>query len=235
MPAILVLLCLAARVPAVAQYEAPAQQIPTFDASPLPTQPSLSPTPPPQLRGLAEFTTISAQGLEVRKQLFPKCRMAGFTCMKVSVKNNASVMVVVNGDQAQADIAGNTVGAASEVTLTQRAGCGMTAEEIALLWGVGVGTLGLAGPILQEILADEKYPKEAFGKDAVRQRIQGQRLGRRFILPGDETTGWLCFPAPPGATLGEVLVPVSSATESGRVAVRLTAAQADTRDGQPRK
>jgi len=230
----MVLLCLGARVPAGAQYEAPAQRIPTFEATQAP-RPSLAPTPPPQLRGLAEFTTISAQGLEVRAHLFPKCRMTGFACMKVQVKNNGSVTVVINGDQAQAAIAGHSVSAASEITLTKRAGCGMTAAEIALLWGVGVGTLGLAGPILQEVLANEKYPQEPFGQDAVRHRIEGERLGRRFILPGDETTGWLCFPAPAGASLGEVLVPVFSATETGRVAIRLTAAHADTQQTQSPK
>ncbi len=225
--ALLVCLCLTAGCPAQAQYEAPAQQIPTFDATPAP---SAAPPPPvslTQLRGLAEFTTVSAQAVEVRRQLFPNCRMTGFTCMKVAVKNNGNAVIIVNGEQARADISGNSVVAASEDTLFKGAGCGMSGAETALLWGVGAGTLGLTGPILQEMLTKPKYPAAPFGGDAVRQRIEQERLGRRFVLPGDETTGWLCFPGGQGATVGELLVPVYSATQSGRVAVRFTAAQAD--------
>lgn len=231
--ALLASLCLQVESPVQAQYEAPAQEIPTFEAGQAPTIAPAAPVSATQLRGLAEFTTVSAQALEVRGKLFPKCRMVGFTCMKVSVKNSGNTVIIVNGEQARADIAGNSVVAASEDTLFKQAGCGMSAKEIALLWGVGAGTLGLTGPILQEILANEKYPQQAFGGDAIRQRIEGERLGRRFLLPGDETTGWMCFPSPQGATAGEVLIPVYSATQSGRVAVRITAAQADIKNAPP--
>lgn len=213
--------CLTLNTLAQAQYEAPAQQIPTF--APGETKEKARPLlpPPPQLRGLAEFTTISAQALEVRPRLFPDCRMTGFTCINVAVKNKGSQLVTVHGDKAQAIVSGKLVIAASDETLVKRAGCGMSAAETALLWGVGLASVGLAGPILEEILTEPKYPQAPYGVDAVRKRIEGDKLGRRLLLPGDETAGWLCFQSQSGEVPLEVLIPANSATQSGRVAVRM--------------
>ncbi|HEY9869893.1 MAG TPA: hypothetical protein V6D08_12065 [Candidatus Obscuribacterales bacterium] len=226
--ALAALLCLiASATPAGAQYDYPAEKIPTFTPEAAPARvkpPDTQPGPP--LTGLAEFTTVSAQALAVQAnaRLFPDCRATDFTCVKVSLKNNDTQIITIKGNEAQAAVGGQTTTAVPEETLIKCSGCQMSGSQTALLWGVGLATVGFAGPILQEMLTHPKYPQAAYGSDAGRQRAEGARLGNRIVLPGDETTGWLCFQIPAGRSPEEITLPVSSPTQSGRVAVHISAA-----------
>jgi hypothetical protein len=226
--ALVALLCFSASAaPAVAQYDYPAEKIPTFTPETPPAQvkpPDGQPAQP--LRGLAAFTTVSAQALDVQAnaRLFPDCRATDFTCVKVSLKNNDTQIITIKGNEAQAVVGGQTTTAVPEETLIKCSGCQMSGSQTALLWGVGLATVGFAGPILQEILTKPKYPQAAYGRDAGRQRAEGARLGNRIVLPGDETSGWLCFQIPAGKSPQEITLPVASPTQSGRVAVQISAA-----------
>lgn len=217
---------IASAAPAPAQYDYPAEKIPTFTPETAPAQVKLPDSQPaPPLKGLAEFTTVSAQALDVQAnaRLFPDCRATDITCVKVSLKNNDSQIITIKGNEAQAAVGGETTTAVPEQTLAKCSGCQMSGSQTALLWGVGLATVGLAGPILQEILSRPRYPQAAYSRDAGRQRAEGARLGNRIVLPGDETTGWLCFQIPAGRSPEEITLPVASATQSGRVAVHISA------------
>ncbi|MBX9692961.1 MAG: hypothetical protein K2Z81_11300 [Cyanobacteria bacterium] len=87
--------------------------------------------------------------------------------------------------------------ATSEAKLEKRDNTLLSPVGKAAVGVVGVGTLGLAGPIFYELMTPSENGKRdlgiALGRDRGRHEVEGERMGVRLIMPGDETTGWVAF------------------------------------------
>lgn len=77
---------------------------------------------------------------------------------------------------------------------------------------VSAASLGLAGPIFYEMITPQENRKRsmgtAIGRDAGRHEIEEGRFSRRVILPADDTSGWIAFPAESAQNLASISVPV---------------------------
>ena len=175
----------------------------------------------PGLQGQAEFSSVSGSFLSLKSRLPNDCRDTRYKCVQVRIKNNSTQVVTIHGDKAQVDIATQPTLVSSESQLIKKSGCGLSYFDKSLLLVVGASTVGLAEPILQEMLEKDDYPKTAYGQDAIRQMIEGERLGRRLLIPGDDTTGWLCVRCPRSQKPITIYIPVQSATESRLVTIKV--------------
>lgn len=175
-----------------------------------------------ELKGQAEFASVSGTFITLKRRLPGDCRNTGFECIKVKIKNNTTQVITIHGDKAQAEASNHALPAALEPELIKKSGCGFSFIDKSILFAATVTTVALAEPILQEMLEKADYPQTAYGQDAIRQMIEGERLGRRLLMPGDETTGWLCVASPKGKTPTVLRIPVQSATDSGLVVITIT-------------
>lgn len=165
---------------------------------------------------------MSATKLKQTTQLIPGCQSRGFQCFEIKIQNKSSEIVTIDGDAAQAEVAGNTIRASSLNELSHSLGCGLSLADKGLLSAVSLGSLGLAGPILFDFISNTTYPKTALGLDGIAHSIEIQRLGRRLLLPSDETTGCLCFALKASTTVSTIRIPAHSIASSGRITVDIT-------------
>ncbi|MBI4533554.1 MAG: hypothetical protein HY711_06365 [Candidatus Melainabacteria bacterium] len=177
---------------------------------------------PQHLTGLAEFHFLSATKLGQTARLIAGCHSTACQCFEVKIQNNSSEIVTIDGDLAQAEVAGNTIRAASVSELRHSLGCGLSLADKGLLSTASLVSLGLAGPLLYDFISKNPYPKAALGPDGTRHSIEIQRLGRRLLLPNDETTGYLCFPLKASTTVSTIRIPAHSITNSGRITIDTT-------------
>ncbi len=87
--------------------------------------------------------------------------------------------------------------AVNETTLEKHDNTLLSPPAKVAVGAVGVGTLGLAGPIFFELMTPSENGKRdlgiALGRDRGRHEVEGERLGIRLIMPGDDTIGWVAF------------------------------------------
>lgn len=147
----------------------------------------------PPLRGLASLSGIAATAVRAPACL-PGCkRDMGVQCVQVHVQNNTDQPITVNGNDASGAISGTNFQSVTDKTVQSKSGCGLSGKDVALLAVVGVGTVGLGQDLLFDIMTTPKTLGEPFFRDGIRQKIEAVKFGRRLLMPGDETTGWLCF------------------------------------------
>lgn len=180
----------------------------------------------PPLSGLAEFNAISASASDLSGRISPGCRLKGYRCIELRVKNNRSEPVVVDGERTAGQVNGKLLQPESAEKLTGEINCGMSYLQASLVGAIGLGTLGLAGPMAYEVFEKPKYPGAPYGRDNVTHLVQGDRFGQRLILPGDETEGWLCFRCGPESTPRSLTIPIYSRSQAGQVTVTVSPANA---------
>jgi hypothetical protein len=147
----------------------------------------------PPLRGLASLSGVAASALRASDCL-PGCRRdMGVQCVQVHIQNNTDQPITVNGNEASGMVGTASLPVASEPVTEKESGCGLTAADVGLLAVIGVTTVGFGQDMLFERLTTPKTLGEAFFRDGARHKVEGVRFGRRLLMPGDETTGWLCF------------------------------------------
>lgn len=188
----------------------------------------------PALRGLAEFESVSARVAEIRPYVLKVCRGHNMQCILIHVKNAGSKIITVDGDNAKM-----TVGAAAmvprNVTQLEKATCcRLSTPAIAAVTALSLGTLGLASSIPYEWFANKRdahFRNGGYGwlKDGPRHEIEGMRFGKRVILQGDESDGWLCFATTEVKPTDNLQIPVTAGDKSGLLEVQIgVPAQATT-------
>ena len=173
----------------------------------------------PGLRGLAEFSQVSAQAIDVTSRIIAGGGQSRFECVRLKVKNNGEGTVMVDGEGAVAQVEGRTVAAVGQDQAIKGSGYGLSLPSQALLAGASIGSLGLAGPILYEIMTNPRqkgFQGYEWGRDGLRNWIENNRFGRSIILPGDERIGWMCFDCAAGRVPTKVQIPISSIPDNGQ-------------------
>ena len=107
-------------------------------------------------------------------------------------------------------------------------GCDPSAFARAWQVALSLASAGLAAPIASEIVHKRENLGVPCGGDALRLKVEEARLGKRILMPGDKTSGFLCFSVSAQTTLPDSLdvkitIPVvTKAPEevSGQVEVR---------------
>jgi hypothetical protein len=168
--------------------------------------------PYPVLKAVAEVGTLPA----VATPITP-CPLAHFRGKKLSyfalnVKNMSDDVAIIDGDSSQAEVSAAAVGTTSAAVLIQGASQNLTPKGKVLLGAATIGSLGLAGVILLEKMTPDQHnrrdPGRSIGLDGVRHDLEAGRFGRRLLMPGDETTGWLAFECADGDAVKALKVPI---------------------------
>ena len=149
----------------------------------------------PQLRGLAQFQQVAIKASPVGSKFFSQCRPTSFRCVQVGISNELSTPILVDGDQAQASVAGKVFQQATQQEMVANSGCAPSTFTKAMVAAFTLASAGLAGPIVSEIATKRESLGVPCGQE-VRLSVEEIRLGKRIIMPGDTTTGLLCFSMP---------------------------------------
>lgn len=155
------------------------------------------PTSTTVLQGNADASALSASAQLMTMTPLSRYKGDNLVFYRVQIKNGGSTPVVVLGRDAQvsgsAD-SGRTIGAG---VLEKHDNTLLTKKQTAAVYGVGVGSLGLASILFYEHMTPSEHKKRdlgmALGRDRGRHEVESENLGTRLIMPGDETLGWLAF------------------------------------------
>lgn len=171
------------------------------------------------LRGLAEFKEVSGSAIVTKGRLLPNCRPVDLSCVQVHIKNDSSDVIVADATNATATVSGQTLRAAPLTAMLDNSNCGISKGKKAAVVTTAAFTFGFFGPLTYEALAPKKDLGTAFGKDGTRHESESLHFGRRVIMPGDETTGWLCFDISTKEPPSQVQIPLFSdkARQSGQI------------------
>jgi hypothetical protein len=177
------------------------------------------------LRGLAEFKDVSGSAIEAHGRLLPPCRPIDLSCVEVHIKNDSSEVVVVDGNAATATLNGTTLRVQEISAMTEATDCSLTKGKKTVAIATAMLTFGYFGPLVSEALGPKKDLGVGFGKEGLRHRSESLYLGRRVIMPGDETTGWLVFSTEDNVTPQQVQIPLYSdkARKSGQIVLPVAA------------
>lgn len=171
------------------------------------------------LRGLAEFKDVSGSAIITSGRLLPNCRPVDLSCVQVHIKNDSDKVVVADAINATAMVGGQTMRATDLTAMMDNSNCGLSRGKKAAVIGTAAFTFGFFGPLTYEALAPKKDLGTAFGKDGTRHEAESLYFGRRVIMPGDETTGWLCFDIHSQDVPSQVQIPLyaDKALTSGQI------------------
>lgn len=159
----------------------------------------------PQLRGLAQFQQVALKANPVGSKFFSQCRPTSFRCVQVEISNELSTPILIDGDQAQATFAGQLLHQATQQEMIANSGCNPSTLTKAMVAAVTLASAGLAGPIASEMAKKRESLGVPCGHDEVRLSVEEIRLGKRILMPGDKTTGLLCFSMPDTASVPDSL------------------------------
>jgi len=187
--------------------------------------PALSADEAPTLRGIAEFKNVSGSAIETRGRLLPHCRPLDLSCVEVHIRNDSREVVVVDGLAATGTFNGASVRVAEMPAMIAATDCSLPKGKKTLAVATAMLTFGYFGPLVSEALGPKKDLGVAFGSEGLRHQSESLYFGRRVIMPGDETTGWLVFTTDDNATPQQVQLPLYSdkARKSGQIVLPVAA------------
>ncbi len=159
----------------------------------------------PKLRGLAEFQQVSIKASPVGSKLFANCRPSSFRLVQVEVTNDLATPILLDGDQTQASAESFTLSSATESEIIADSGCDPSAFTKAWQVAVSLASAGLAAPIASEIAHKRESLGVPYGGDALRLKVEEARLGKRILMPGETTKGFVCFAVPANSALPDSL------------------------------
>lgn len=162
------------------------------------------------MHGLAQFKSVSGSAIPAHGQLLPRCRPLDLKCVEVHIKNDSNQVIVIDGEQSTATVAGQSVRAANVAQIIAASDCELSAGKKIAVATVALTTFGFFAPLSYELLTPRPDLGVPFRADGPRWKAETLHLGRRLIMPGDDTTGWLCFDAAGADQPQEVQIPLSS-------------------------
>jgi hypothetical protein len=169
-----------------------------------------SATPPKTAK--AEIVLIKAEVTALKANPVERYRGPHLRFFEMHFKNGSDEIAIIDGDNTQAVADKGAIRHANASAVIKGASNNLTPNGKALVTGVSLLSLGLAGPIFYEMMTPQEHAKRylgrAIGVDGVRQEIESGRFGRRLIMPGDETTGWVAFESPSDESIKSLKIPV---------------------------
>lgn len=152
--------------------------------------PRLQPNEP--LKASVVKSGISAAAGQLTGPL-PSGRKLDVTVVVLSVRNNTTAPIIVDGDTAIISSSGAPLQALPEYIVVKRTHPFFTTSQKIQLGIITVATLGLATVIAGERMTNKTSPSARFGVYETMRRIEDVRFGRRVVLPGEETRGLVFF------------------------------------------
>jgi len=166
----------------------------------------------PVLRGGTQVNALPATVVPLKTVPVKNYRGPHMAFFEVHLKNSSGQVAIIDGDNTQASGQNGAIRATTAGDVTDNSSKNTTPKQEAAVTAVSAATLGLAGPIFYEMMTPSEHAKRylghAIGVDGVRHDIENGRFGRRLLMPGDETTGWIGFECAEGEAIKSLQIPV---------------------------
>jgi hypothetical protein len=149
------------------------------------------------LKGRADASALSASAQLMTVNPLSRYRGESLVFYRVQIKNSGPTPVVILGRDAQVTGSADSGRTIAESVLEKHDNTLLTKKQTAAVYGVGIGSAGLASILFYEHMTPTEHRKRdlglALGRDRGRHEVESENLGTRLIMPGDETLGWLAF------------------------------------------
>lgn len=166
---------------------------------------------PGTLKGIAEQHTLPAEVTALTAYPLPHCR-ARLRFFFVHLKNISDEPAIIDGDNTEAQGSNSSIHVSDASILIRSSSGNLSTSGKAKVMAAYLSSAGLAGPIYYELATPEQHRKRDFersiGIDGVRHAVEAGRFGRRLVMPGDETAGWLAFPYSESELVKELKIPI---------------------------
>ncbi len=133
--------------------------------------------------------------------------------IELNIKNISDQVVVVDANLAEITVNGQTFRPCDSKELQQDAKSTLSLGGKLAVAGVTAMSLGLAGDIFYEFITPGQNRKRdlsvALGRDGTRHEVEVENFGKRVLMPGDETQGWLGFDAVSLPQVNSIRIPIS--------------------------
>jgi hypothetical protein len=160
----------------------------------------------------AEIVLVKGQVMALKASPVARYRGPHLQFFEMHFKNGSDQVAIVDADNTQAMTDKGTIRHANASAVIKGASNNLTPKGKALVTGVSLMSLGLAGPIFYEMMTPQEHAKRylghSIGLDGVRHDVEDGRFGRRLIMPGDETTGWVAFECSDSEAVKSLKIPV---------------------------
>jgi hypothetical protein len=166
----------------------------------------------PVLKGGTQVNALPATVVPLKTVPVQNYRGPHMAFFEVHLKNSSDQVAIIDGDNSHAAADKGAIRAAAAGVVTDSSSKNTTPKQEAAIAAVSAGSLGLAGPIFYEMMTPSEHAKRYLGRsigvDGVRHDIERGRFGRRLLMPGDETTGWIGFECAEGEAIKSVQIPI---------------------------
>lgn len=167
----------------------------------------------PLLRGVAEAASVNGHARLLATTPLTHHRDRSVHFIELNIKNISDQVVVVDANLAEITVNGQTFRPCDSKELQQDAKSTLSLGGKLAVAGVTAMSLGLAGDIFYEFITPGQNRKRdlsvALGRDGTRHEVEVENFGKRVLMPGDETQGWLGFDAVSLPQVNSIRIPIS--------------------------
>ena len=167
----------------------------------------------PLLRGVAEAASVNGHARLLATTPLTHHRDRSVHFIELNIKNISDQVVVVDANMAEVTVNGQIYRPCDSKELQHDAQSTLSLGGKLAVTGVTAMSLGLAGDIFYEFITPGQNRKRdlsvALGRDGTRHEVEVENFGKRVLMPGDETQGWLGFDAVSLPQVNSIRVPIS--------------------------
>jgi len=167
----------------------------------------------PLLRGAAEAASVNGHARLLATTPLTHHRDRSVHFIELNIKNISDQVVVVDANQAEVKVNGQVFRPCDSKELEHDARSTLSTGGKLAVAGVTAMSLGLAGDIFYEFITPGQNRKRdlsvALGRDGTRHEVEVENFGKRVLMPGDETQGWLGFDANTLPQVDSIRLPIS--------------------------
>ncbi len=167
----------------------------------------------PLLRGTAEAASVNGHARLLATTPLTHHRDRSVHFIELNIKNISDQVVVVDANKAEVTVDGQIFRPCDSKELQHDAQSTLSLGGKLAVAGVTAMSLGLAGDIFYEFITPGQNRKRdlsvALGRDGTRHEVEVENFGKRVLMPGDETQGWLGFDAVSLPQVSSIRVPIS--------------------------
>ncbi len=167
----------------------------------------------PLLRGVAQASSVTGQARLLATTPLTHHSDRSVHFIELNIKNISDQVVVVDANLAEVTVNGQTYRPCGAKELEHDAQSTLSTTGKLAVVGVSVASAGLAGDMFYEFITPGQNRKRdltvALGRDGTRHEIEVENFGKRVLMPGDETQGWLGFDAASLPRVEAIRVPIS--------------------------
>ncbi len=164
------------------------------------------------LPGSAQINTLPASVTEMNVTPLSNYRGPRIAFYELKLKNASNEVAIIDGDNAEIQSSDGPVRSAPAANVIKDSSHELDGKGKAIITAVSIFSFGLATPLTYEFITPDQNRKRslgtAIGVDGIRHEVEEGRFGRRLLMPGDETVGWVAFESPVGEQVKSVKIPI---------------------------